>query len=414
MTPSAQAPRRFDLRRNVRLFYVFGFARDFTPLLAVWVVYLTDFRHLTLSQVAIMEALFWGVKLALEVPSGAIADRFGRKATFLFGNAFEVAGTLLFALAGNFELLIVSYVLWSTGLAFRSGNDEAYLYDALNSGDRESEYSDRIAMFWSVSTVSALAGGVAGGVLAEYANLQIAVLAALTPFALSVPILLMMQEPPVHASTTAAAQLGVLETLRVGLRESWRKPAVRSMIFLQIALTGAFPAYFLLSQPFLQAHNVPLALFGVLGIPVQLARMGGGLVSGRMTRRFGLAATLWASVVATGAGLAMLTLVDSVVAFSGMALTFAGVALALPAIGGYINDRTETAVRATVLSVGHMGTSLTMGAAALVSGMIGAESLQLGFGALTVVVVGSSVACLLAWIAAHGSALTPDRVVLEV
>lgn len=411
MTPTAPAQSRFNLPRNLRLLYVFGFAREFTPLLAIWVVYLTDFRDLTLGQVAVMEGLFWGVKLALEVPSGAIADRFGRRATFIFGMGFEVIGTLLFALAGDFQLLIVSYVLWSAGLAFRSGNDEAYLYDALTSGDRESEYSDRIAVFWSLSTVAALAGGVAGGVLAEVANLQVAVLAALTPYALGLPLLFMMQEPPVHAH---ARRLGLMETLRTGLRESWRSPPLRSMILLQVALTAAFPAYFLLSQPFLQQHDVPLALFGVLGIPVQLARMGGGLVSGRATRRFGLTTTLWASVFATSAGLVMMALVDHVVAFAGMAVTFAGVAFALPAIGGYINDRTETAVRATVLSVGHMGTSLTMGIAALASGLIAENSLQLGFAALAIVVAVSSAACIAAWQAADGPRIAPESAIVEV
>ena len=81
--------RTFHLGRNVRLFYALAVAREFTPMLAVWVVYLTDFRHLTLTQVGVMEGLFWAVKLGLELPSGAFADRFGRRATFITGIAME-------------------------------------------------------------------------------------------------------------------------------------------------------------------------------------------------------------------------------------------------------------------------------------------------------------------------------------
>ena len=40
-----------------------------------------------------------------------------------------------FALAGDYTWLLVSYVLWSGGLAFRSGNNEAYLYDTLAAGN---------------------------------------------------------------------------------------------------------------------------------------------------------------------------------------------------------------------------------------------------------------------------------------
>ncbi|HEY8171800.1 MAG TPA: MFS transporter, partial [Dehalococcoidia bacterium] len=158
-------PDGFHLRRNLRLLYVFGLVREFTPMLAIWVVYLTDFRHLTLTQVGIMEGLFWGVKLSLEIPSGAFADHFGRRSTFIAGIGLEALGTAIFAFAGDFTLLAASYVLWSAGLAFRSGNDEAYLYDALAAGERENEYSDRIGVYWALSTVALLAGGLIGGVL---------------------------------------------------------------------------------------------------------------------------------------------------------------------------------------------------------------------------------------------------------
>ena len=77
--------RVFDVPRNLRLVYALGLAREFTPMLAVWVVYLTDFRDLSLTQVAVMEGLFWGVKLLMEIPSGAVGDRFGRRTTFIEG-----------------------------------------------------------------------------------------------------------------------------------------------------------------------------------------------------------------------------------------------------------------------------------------------------------------------------------------
>ncbi|MBM4411533.1 MAG: hypothetical protein FJ037_09505 [Chloroflexi bacterium] len=57
------AARPFRADRNLRLMLWFTLVAQFQPHLAIWVVYLTDYRHLTLTQVGIMEALFWGVKL---------------------------------------------------------------------------------------------------------------------------------------------------------------------------------------------------------------------------------------------------------------------------------------------------------------------------------------------------------------
>ena len=394
----------FHLARNVRLFYALAVAREFTPMLAVWVVYLTDFRHLTLTQVGVMEGLFWAVKLGLELPSGAFADRFGRRATFITGIGLEAMGTLVFAFAGDFTLLVISYVIWSAGLAFRSGNDEAFLYDTLAAGEREQEYSDRLGMYFALGTVSLLAGGLAGGVLAQVTTLQVAILAALVPFALAAPVLALMDEPPRRRHV----EMGIVQTLRSGVRAVAHDARLRSIVLLEIALSAAAPAFFLLAQPFLAAHDVPLAMFGVLAIPVHLARTGAGLVSGRLTRRIGLPSTLAIAVAATVAGLLWLATIDHVTAFAGLGVAMAGMAIAMPAIGAYVNERTESHVRATVLSVAPMGVSLVMGAMSAAAGMLAAYSLRVSFGVMAVVILVVAGANYLAWLAAEGRGRAED------
>ena len=109
------------------------------PHVAVWVLYLTEYRDISLAQVGIMEGIFWGVTLALEIPSGAFADRFGRRLGFIVGVTVEASGVFIFAFTGDFSLLMVSYVLWGSGIAFRSGNDGAFLYDALAADGRTEE-----------------------------------------------------------------------------------------------------------------------------------------------------------------------------------------------------------------------------------------------------------------------------------
>ena len=101
----------FALRRNLRLFYAATFVRELAPLLAIWVVYLTDYRHLTLAQVGLMEGLFWIVKLAMEVPSGVFADRFGRRTAMITAAVLEGSGLMVFAYATDFTLLTVSYLI---------------------------------------------------------------------------------------------------------------------------------------------------------------------------------------------------------------------------------------------------------------------------------------------------------------
>ncbi|MBX7111876.1 MAG: MFS transporter [Dehalococcoidia bacterium] len=399
---SQAAPHRspsFEVTRNVRLFYVLGFLRELSPLLVIWVVYLTDYRHLTLAQVGLMEGLFWLIKLGAEIPSGAFADRYGRRLTFVTGLVLEASGVVVFALAAGFGLLMVSYGIWAAGLAFRSGNEEAYLYDALAVGQRQAEFGDRIGVYWALSISAVLIGGLLGGLLADLAGLRWAVLGSLAPYALVAPVVWRMQEPP--RGEPAHTRASYLVTLRRALAAVRDDAGLRWMLLLQIALYGAQPAFFLLAQPFMRQHEVPLVLFGVLVAPVHLVWAGTGLISGRLVRRIGLAGTLGAAIGLGTGGLLVLTAVDHVMAFSGLAACMAGAGIAFPAIGSYVNDRTASEVRATVLSIAPLGSSLVLGMAGIGVGALAQRSLQLAFGAMALVVLIAAGGCFLAWMGAE-------------
>lgn len=401
------ASRRFEVSRNVRLFYTLGFVRELSPLLVIWVVYLTDYRDLSLAQVGLMEGLFWLIKLATEVPTGAFADRFGRRLTFMTGFVLEAVGVVIFAVASDFALLTVSYSIWAAGLAFRSGNEEAYLYDALAAGERQREFSDRIGMYWAISISGLLIGGLLGGLLAEAAGLHVAVVASLTPYVLAGPVVWRMQEPP--RGEASRVRPSYLATLGGALRAVRADAALRWMLLLQIALYGAQPAFFLLAQPFMREHDVPLALFGLLIAPVHLMWAGAGLVSGRTVRRFGLRGTLGIAIGLGTGGLAVLAAVDHVAAFAGLAACMAGAGIAFPAIGSYVNDRTASDVRATVLSIAPLGSSLVLAAAGVGAGALAQRSLQLAFAAMGLVVLVTAGGCFLAWLGAEARTPRPLR-----
>ncbi len=384
----------FNVPRNLRLLNVFSFLTEFNPVIAIWVVYLTDFREVSLFQVGVMEGFFWAVKLLLEVPSGAFADRYGRRLCNVVGVCIEGAGILAFALAGNFWLLLFSYVLWSGGLAFRSGNNEAYLYDTLAVDDRQAEYGDRIGLFRALGILAFSISGVIGGVIAATVNLQVGVLSGVTGYVLAGCVLAMMQEPP--RATVTGKPHSYAETFRTAMSALRADPALRWMIALEISLMATFPAHFMLAQPFLGEHEVSLALYGVFEVPVRLLGAGALVMAGRWMRYAGMSRGLLTSIALAVTGLLVLAGVDHLSAFVGFGIVQLGTGLAFPAISAYINDRTESRVRATILSVAPLGSSLVYVAVAPMAGMAGDASLRFAF-ALTAALIG--VACGSIWFA---------------
>ena len=122
--------------RNVRLFIafrVFFNARFYYP---VFTILFLDFG-LTLEQFALLNAAWAAAIVLLEVPSGALADTFGRR-NLLIGTGvlmvIEIA-LLCFVPLGNAKLLFVVFlinrVLSGSAEAAASGADEAIAYDTL-------------------------------------------------------------------------------------------------------------------------------------------------------------------------------------------------------------------------------------------------------------------------------------------
>lgn len=136
---------RSPLRRNIPLFIafrVFFNARWYYPVLAVLFL---DFG-LTIEQYALLNVAWAAAIVGLEVPSGALADRLGRKRLIVFAAVLMVVEMAVFAFApqGNatllFVLFLINRILSGAAEASASGADEALAYDSLVAEGRAAEW----------------------------------------------------------------------------------------------------------------------------------------------------------------------------------------------------------------------------------------------------------------------------------
>src|SRR5881396_3006437 len=131
----------------------------------IWVVFLQR-KGLGLTQIGLLEGFAWVLTAALEVPSGAIADRWGRKASIAMGAfLYSVAMFLILAEALS-PAFLLGYALWNSSMAFVSGADSALLYDSLKAAGRAGDapiYAGRLA---AVQLGSQGIASVVGSVLA--------------------------------------------------------------------------------------------------------------------------------------------------------------------------------------------------------------------------------------------------------
>jgi MFS family permease len=134
-------------------------------------------------------AFFTAGMVLFEVPTGVVADTWGRRTSYLLGTITLSGSTALYwglwVTSGPFWLWAVVSVLLGLGFTFFSGAVEAWLVDALSYAGYEGGLETVLGRGQMVSGAAMLSGSVAGGVIAQATSLGV-------PFLIRVGVLLAM------------------------------------------------------------------------------------------------------------------------------------------------------------------------------------------------------------------------------
>jgi MFS family permease len=110
-----------------------------------------------------------------EIPTGMVADTWGRRTSYLLGAAIQLVGNLLYFwmwyVKGPFWGWGIASLLLGFGYTFFSGALEAWLVDALKHAGYEGELDPIFARNQIVTGVAMLVGTIAGGYIAQIAAL---------------------------------------------------------------------------------------------------------------------------------------------------------------------------------------------------------------------------------------------------
>ena len=122
-----------------RLFYVFQFFWEFILIYAVDKLFFLH-RGLELYHIAILITCWSILVMLMQVPTGALADRWSRKNMLVLSGLFISCGYVTWLFSSTFWLFLLGFFFISLGGTFTSGTFEAYLVDFLKIKDREEEF----------------------------------------------------------------------------------------------------------------------------------------------------------------------------------------------------------------------------------------------------------------------------------
>jgi MFS family permease len=401
--------RRYE--RNILLYYGFSFAGNLALWSPIWVLYLQHERGLSLTQITALDAPFWTIAILAEIPTGTVADRWGRKASLLLGAITFSLALFFFGIGENYWVLLLSYLAWPVSAALLSGADSAFVYDSLAMLGRESEFRKIIGRSNAIHSVGFMVGALLGAPLAAATNLMVPILVSAAIALLGVAAAMAFHEPR-HQDDQPP--LPYLQTMRTALRFSLEHPPLRWMLAVRAMLLAGPLVAIIFTQPFLASFDVPVGQFGLITTPRSLLAIGASLVAYRLATRLGERNLLYALGMASVSALLVLGVWDSLGAFSMFIVLAMCNAITMTITADYINRHSPQRLRATVLSVGQMAFSLALLVAEPSLGFIADRaSLQTAF-----LVAGLAAAALIAvvlagWTAAVRTSSVPTRVARE-
>lgn len=346
------------LKLNIKKNYFYIFLDSFSLTRGLWMIFLA-FKGMSLLQIGLLEGIFHITSLTMELPTGSIADLFGRKTSRVMGRALLVISNLIMVFSNNFWLFALSFVTSALSYNLESGAGEALIYDSLLSIGQEKRYMSiagrQEAILQLTSVLSFLIGGFLGKLNYYYAFWSAVVISIITflfSFSFVEPPFEKMRE--IEKSLAKNVFLQIINSLRTVKNN---KRAGFLIIFSQTLLAFSTCLFFYMQNFWKSERKDEFQIGIILAIASAFSALF-GIIAARIEKLAGEKKLLIFLSLSWFISIWGITLTDYKVIFFIIIMIIEG--LTFVVTSDYINRIISSEYRATIISFGSMIFSIFM------------------------------------------------------
>lgn len=157
-------------QKIIRQYYILSVIFNTIGMSFICATYVTFLQKngLSLFEVNSVNAIFYLTLFICEIPTGAFADIFGRKKSFVIACAIISLSAFAYGLSHSYWQFVIAEILGGLGSTFRSGAFQAWLVDSLKHKGYEGGFTKIFARNNLMCQVGGGIGAVAGSHLAVY------------------------------------------------------------------------------------------------------------------------------------------------------------------------------------------------------------------------------------------------------
>lgn len=331
---------------NIPKLYLIKVSKWFM-LFMPYIVPFYENNGLTMHKIMILQAIYSLAIVVFEMPSGYVADLWGRKQSIILGSFLALGGIFMYTQSYGFYEFLIAEIILGLGQSFISGSDSALLYDTLADMKKEKQYMKYEGRMVSLGNVAEASAGVLAGVIITIslrANYYFQTGVAF----IAVPVAFLLVEPQSHKAMVSRSFRKFFRIFHQALFVN--RDLQRNILFSSlIGCSTLTMAWF--AQRYFESVELPLTLFGLMWTLLNLTVGIAAIYAYRFEYRLGQVRSVILITLFIPAGYFLVGSIQAIWGIVFLFLFYLVRGFATPVLKDYIQQKTESQTRATVLSI---------------------------------------------------------------
>jgi len=187
--------------------------RQCLPIYAFYTILFIE-RGMTVTNVAVLMALWSIFTIVFEIPSGVLADRWNRRNMLALSAGLQGLCFLIWFVSHTFVMFTAGFVCWAISCAFTSGTEEGLIYDNLKYDGCEDSFTSVYgrARFWE--NAGLVTGIVSAGIMASFISLDTITLISAAICFVNVILSLQLREKNYYSERSDEESAGAFKTFK--------------------------------------------------------------------------------------------------------------------------------------------------------------------------------------------------------
>jgi MFS family permease len=341
---------------NIRILFALRFFSSLIPAYVIERLYWEE-RGMTIQMVVYTEIIFALTIVLLEVPTGVIADKWGRKKMLVLSALLGCCEFLILIDATEFWHFALVVFLAGVSRSASSGSENALLYDTLRQQGKASQFEKLLGRLNACDLLSTILAALCGSLLAGKFGLELNYWLSLVSSGIALMLAFLLIEPPMGGEGTEGTEEAIpFKTYVTASLRFFRGNPNVSLVMLSGMVTGASMSYI---EEFWQLYasrlGTPVYFFGVLSSVIMLLQLPGNLMAYALLRRISYRKLIVLITAIITIGFLCVSISHNFIGLAAMLIICLFSGVMQPLASGYLHHRIDSNMRATIDSFESLG-----------------------------------------------------------